>query len=109
MLGAAELLPVACVAREALIRDNRKARLVVRPTLLLMDTLPVPLSVLSGVSLTLESTDEEGTKAEKVRAEGGGVDHCFYRRAGPTLADIVPFSSPDGAAVWLLALRAGLP
>ena len=108
MLGAAELLPVACVAREALIRDNRKARLVVRPTLLLMDTLPVPLSVLSGVSLTLESTDEEGTKAEKVRAEAVASTLASTGVLGRHW-HIVPFSSPDVAVVWLLALRAGLP
>lgn len=54
------------VNREALVKDNRSASLVVRPQLLLLGSIPAPLAALENVVLTLTSTDEEGVDTSKV-------------------------------------------
>lgn len=56
-------LSFAC--RETLIRDNRKAKVLIRPDLRLMGEIPVPLALLNEVTFTIECTDNEGTPSKK--------------------------------------------
>ncbi len=52
--------------REALIRDNRRAVVVVRPSLLLHGSIPVSLGILKDVTFTLSSVDGDGTMSSQV-------------------------------------------
>jgi hypothetical protein len=66
------------VNREAIVRDNRRATVAIHPQLLLHGTIPVTLTVLTDVTLTLSSVDEEGTSSEKVFRDVQLVDGEDY-------------------------------
>jgi hypothetical protein len=48
------------------VRDNRSACVLVRPQLMLLDSVPVSLGVLTNVKFTLSSVDGEGVSSQKV-------------------------------------------
>ena len=60
------LLAAFHVDREALIADNYSASLLVRPRLMLHDSIPAPLAALTNVTLTISSVDSLGASSQRV-------------------------------------------